>query len=584
MPSAPPETASPEALDPKRVQRFPRLQAVIAAALPGLLAGIQLAGLLFFLNPHLPFTPVPFLRAALLYSVLLSIASVVAHSPLIWRRPAAAWRALPWVLSAVFALASTIDWIHASYFAYYLPAGINRRLIRAAMWLTIAALIAFYTALLHSLNRRPYGLRSRTGLTLIAVLSVYVVIERREAFRPPPEITPRPSTVESFPRPQLVVVGLDTATLDAVLPLAEQGQLPFFATMLQQGAYGHLTSIRPPRRSPLWTTIATGKYPYQHGVVDNVSYAAPFLDRRSRLDLIPVGLGFSKWGTFRLPLPGDRRRALALWEILDRLDIATAVAAWPVPPDEPSPRLDLPSPPVRWVDGPLRSAGPAAPRDLRQLLVHDLQLEEWLHRRLAGAEDPATSAQALFVVLPGLRTISERYFGGYSAAQFGGRQEERYREAARVLAAYYAHLDAVLQRIWNDLPPPRLLAVVSAHGVYPRQGLRRIWATLSRQGALEGHWHGAPEGLILLFGEGIESGRFLSRASLPDVAPTLLYGLGFPVARDFDGSVLPDTFDASFLARNPLAFVPSYESFPPHSSIEPQGRRSLGGAAERTVP
>lgn len=547
-------SAKPEARRERAV--FRRLSALGAAVLPGMLAGIQLAGLLFFLNPHLPFAPVPFLRAAVLYSVLLALASVGVHLPFTWRRPQLAWRALPWVLSVVFALAGTVDWIHASFFAYYLPSGINRRLIRAAMWLSLAALIAFYTALVHSVRRSGYGPRSRIGLTLLAVLSVYVVLERREAFRPPADAVPRPSAIEFSPQPQLVVIGLESATLDAVLPLAEQGQLPFFATMIQQGAHGHLTSLRPPRRNSLWTTIATGKYPYQHGVVDRVAYRALFLDGDARLHLIPVGLGFAAWGTRRLPLEPGRRRALALWEILSRLDVPAAAAGWPVPGGKVRERGELPSPPAEWVDGPLKAAGPDAPSDLRQLLLSDLQLEEWLHEQLARS--PA--AQALFAVLPGLRTISARTFGGYSAVQFGGRQEERYRRAAHLLTSYYAHLDASLQRIWNDMRPPRLLAVVSSHGVRPPQGLRRLWSTLSRQGALEGRWEGAPEGIILLLGEGVESGTFLSRASLPDVAPTLLYAMGFPVARDFDGSVLPEAFSGPFLARNPLAFVPSYET------------------------
>lgn len=533
-----------------------RLSSVTAGALPGLLGGIQLAGLLFFLNPHLPFAPIPFLRAAGLYSALLVAASIAIHLPFTWRRAHLAWRALPWVLSAVFAIAATVDWIHASYFAYYLPSGINRRLIRTAMWLSLAALIAFYTALLHSVKRSRYGPRSRIGLSLLAVLSVYVVLERREAFRPPADAVPRPSAVESSPQPQLVVIGLESASLDAVLPLAEQGQLPFFATMIQQGAHGHLTSLRPARRGPLWTSIATGKYPYQHGVVDRVAYSAPFLGREARLHLVPVGLGFTAWGARRLPLDPGRRRALTLWEILERLDLPAAAAGWPVPGLEPRVGERLLTPPVEWVEGPLAAAGTAAPDDLRSLLVGDLELEMWIHQRLADA----AGAQALFVVLPGLRTISALSFGGYSAVQFGGRQEERYRTAAHLLTTYYAHLDAALQRIWAAMRPPRLLAVVSSHGVRPPQGPRRLFSTLLGQGALEGRWDGAPEGIILLLGEGVESGIFLSRASLPDVAPTLLYAMGFPVARDFDGSVLPDAFSASFLARNPLAFVPSYET------------------------
>ncbi len=42
--------------------------------------------------------------------------------------------------------------------------------------------------------------------------------------------------------------------------------------------------------------------------------------------------------------------------------------------------------------------------------------------------------------------------------------------------------------------------------------------------------------------------------------PTVLYGLHFPIAGDLDGRVLTAAFEASFLARNPLTFVPSYET------------------------
>ena len=70
----------------------------------------------------------------------------------------------------------------------------------------------------------------------------------------------------------------------------------------------------------------------------------------------------------------------------------------------------------------------------------------------------------------------------------------------------------------------------------------------------------APDGLLMLRGNGIREGQFVSRAKLTDVVPTILYGLGFPVARDFDGQVLAEAFSEDFLRRQPLTFVPSYET------------------------
>jgi arylsulfatase A-like enzyme len=52
----------------------------------------------------------------------------------------------------------------------------------------------------------------------------------------------------------------------------------------------------------------------------------------------------------------------------------------------------------------------------------------------------------------------------------------------------------------------------------------------------------------------------LTGADLVDVVPTLVYGLGLPIARDLDGQVLTAAFRRSFLAGHPLTFLPSYET------------------------
>ena len=64
----------------------------------------------------------------------------------------------------------------------------------------------------------------------------------------------------------------------------------------------------------------------------------------------------------------------------------------------------------------------------------------------------------------------------------------------------------------------------------------------------------------LLRGEGVRGGALLPRARVVDVVPTLLYGLGLPVARDFDGRALTEAFTTEYLASHPLNFLPSYEA------------------------
>jgi hypothetical protein len=553
------------------------IDVVAAGFAPGALLGTQLAGLIFFLNPGLPFAPGPVLRGIAVYASLLGGASLVLHLPLTWGRRRLARRWLPWALTLTLAAAALLDWTHASHFAYFLPAGINDRLIRTALWLTLGALISFYTALLHTLHRRPYGWRSRYGCVLIAVLSVYAMVERREAFQPRRGPTPRPAAVETGQRPQLLVIGIETATMDAVLPLAGQGRLPFLASLLQGGAHGHLGSIAPPQRDALWISLATGKYPSKHGVTGGRIYPADWLAPKSELRILPVVLSFPQWGTLGRGPSSPRiypRTASTLWEILPRLGVPSGVVGWPaagaaagtlfslsdrffvgaaepgsIRPPDLAERARLFRVEPREIDRGLRARfGPTPPPAILNALADDL----WHESLALSLREQNPEAGAMFLALPGLREVSLRDFGGFNAFQFEGARDPASQAAAERVAGYYEVLDDFLAEAWkrgaagNGGDGPRVLAVVSACGVKPE----------GREGTLDG----APDGVLLLYGEGIRPGALLSGARLTDLVSTLLYALGFPVARDFDGQVLTAAFDKRFLAGHPLTFFSSYEA------------------------
>lgn len=487
---------------------------------------------------------------------------------------------------------------HASRFGFFLPPGINVRLIKASVSMSAAALIAFYTALLHTVHRRPYGRRSRIGLLLMALVALYATVERREAFRDRPGPSPRPSAVEENERPRLLVVGLDGATLDVLLPAAEQGHLPFLREAIRTGAYGRLGTFDPGRSKALWTSLATGKQPYKHGLVSQYVYPVPWLAPDGQLEILPRWLGFRRWGLFGAePRPTDARdrRALALWQILPRLGVSCGVVGWPASapvsgetrfsvsdrffadPDGdagggPAGVLRTADPPEvagrarlfrlsgDEVDPVLKARlGEAPPRQVLDALAEDL----WRESLTLFLLDQDRDVGALFLQLGGLAEVSGLYFGGYTAARLEGVQDPSYAEAARRLEAYYSHLDRFLAQLWSSIPPPRLLAVVSAYGVEPPGALRRAWSELGREPLLAGSFHGAPDGVLILYGDGVHAGALLTGARLVDLAPTLLYGIGAPVARDLDGRVLTAAFERSYLARRPLSFLPSYETLTP---------------------
>jgi hypothetical protein len=462
-----------------------------------------------------------------------------------------------------------------------MPPGINTRLIKAAVWLSAAALIGFYTALLHSLHGRRYGIRSRLMMALLVLASIYVMVERREAFRPLAQSDPRASSVEPAPRPTLWVIGVDGATLDALLPLAQQGRLPFLASLLEQGAHGRLISYPPRRHGALWTSLGSGKLPYRHGVLDDLTYSAPLIDADALLKLAPVGAEITHWGMLGAPssrVDSESSQVMGAWEVLSRLGVRSAIVGWPL--SDPIPertsfafsdrffegRFDSNSahPPelaergvlFRPVEEDLALGDDPAPGAVRSALSQDL----WRESLADFLLDPGGQAGAFFLHLPGLETVSRAYFGAYYSMQFEGKQDTRTQAAANHLISYYQHLDRALQNLVERISQPRVLAVVSAYGFDAPRG----WTSLPRRIRRRDTWRGsssdAPDGMLILHGRGIAPGVFLDGAEVVDVLPTLLYALGLPIARDLDGRVLTQAFTTASLASQPLAFVPSYET------------------------
>jgi len=354
----------------------------------------------------------------------------------------------------------------------------------------------------------------------------------------------------------------------------------------QNGAYGRLGTLVPTRRDAMWATLATGKYPFKNGVTGRRSFPAPFIAPQAQMRLLPTGISFQRWGTLGIdPLPPGtpRRQVLALWEILPRLGIPSGVVGWPataaasgeatfalsdryfVPRPEPGsawpPELiargEAYRPRPRDLDPEIRARfGPRVPGALVDSLTEDL----WRQAVTLSLADQNPEVEAVFLLLPGMREMSRRWFGGFNAVQFEGEPSaEQARAAAERVAAYYAQLDDLLAETWARGTGPRLLAVVSAYGVDPQGGWRRVWGQMSPGAALGGEFQGGADGALLLYGAGIRPGALITGARLVDVAPTLIYGLGFPVSRDLDGQVLTAAYEKSFLAGNPVSFFPSYE-------------------------
>ena len=62
------------------------------------------------------------------------------------------------------------------------------------------------------------------------------------------------------------------------------------------------------------------------------------------------------------------------------------------------------------------------------------------------------------------------------------------------------------------------------------------------------------DGLVFMRGPMIRKGHAITGAGIVDMAPTILYAMGLPVARDMDGKPLTEAFTYAFTAEHPITY------------------------------
>ncbi len=67
--------------------------------------------------------------------------------------------------------------------------------------------------------------------------------------------------------PKTIIIGLDGATFDLLLPLIQKGQMPHLQTIMERGSWGRLNSTIPPFTATAWSSFITGQNPGEHGIL-----------------------------------------------------------------------------------------------------------------------------------------------------------------------------------------------------------------------------------------------------------------------------------------------------------------------------
>lgn len=554
------------------------------------------------------------LAGTLVFFAMALAAGLSGWSPV--RRPPLP--GLPWFTTlavTALTLASGLLWLNLVSYRHSIPTEFVRALAASLVVVSGAALVLTAVAVDAILFPRR-GRWLAAPLVVLASASAVVV---PLALRPPPSPTARPVPVATDrvqPTRRIVLVGMDGLGPSMVEDGVARGTLPILARLMKRGASGPLATLRPTEGPPIWTSIFTGGLPRDHGIKSFETYR--LRGSPTTFELLPKGALVSVLERLDLvstvPVGASSRKRRALWTALNAFGIRTGIVRfWGTHPPEKVQGFMLSSAfHILLASDPARAGDALFPSDL---------LPEARTRAVAAADvDPALVAQFVDLSVdlrddpvPWRRELVERalapdltylrvggmlretydppffatYFYGldvvghafmrYSSPEaFGNVPPKEARRYGHAMDRYLTLLSQWIGDFERGLRPGDILLVVSGHGMEPAPLWRRTLGWVWGDPALGGTHEGAPDGFLIALGDGVRPGVAVGGASVLDVAPTILYLMGLPVARDMEGRVLTEILDDDFARAHPVTFVPSYESL----AVTPVA----GSADARAVP
>ena len=366
---------------------------------------------------------------------------------------------------------------------------------------------------------------------------------------------------------QITLVGIDGFDLSLYERLAADAALPNLQAVLD-GARARLAA--PADRDPVraWTSLATGQPAEVHGLEGLetrriAGMQGTLAAGQSRIaGALSVATDLLRFTRPSLATSVDRQ-SKTLWEVVSENGLRTAVvnwwATWPAPADarggivvsdRAALRLDL---------------GGALAAEIAPPQLYDALLAEWPALRSEARRQAATvvegttgeladllrrsaaldalqvglashhalgTPELLALYLPGLDIFQQALLEAQPAIS---RSAARLAQRIEALEHYYGFLDRLLEPLLTTSGRDDLVAIVT----HPGRDTEASDSLFSIRGH-DAHSHVRTDG------------------TMSDVAPTILYALGFPISQELPGAPKMELFTSDFVARHPVRTTISY--------------------------
>jgi predicted AlkP superfamily phosphohydrolase/phosphomutase/tetratricopeptide (TPR) repeat protein len=357
----------------------------------------------------------------------------------------------------------------------------------------------------------------------------------------------------------LLLIGWDGADWDVINPLLDAGKMPNLKSLVNNGVIGDLATLYPELSPMLWTSIATGKRAYKHGIY---GFSEPTPDGRSIR-----------------PISNLSRKTKAIWNILTQEGIPCHVIGWwPSQPVEaingvmisnsypgPYPNLDH-QPDWSLVEGsvhPVRIA-----RNLEMLRWHPQKLNvnhilpfvpdmdrvdqskdhrlEIIARNICDSGSIKQAACAVLSHEPW--RFAAVYFVGIDHFSHGFMNfhpplmpwvsKQDFEIYQHVISSAYIFHDMLLGELLAETHQDTTVMLISDHG-FESGALRPKTVPLSPSGPAAQH---RQYGIFVMKGPNVKTDEIIYGPNLLDICPTILSLFDLPIGDDMDGKPLIQAF------------------------------------------
>ena len=418
--------------------------------------------------------------------------------------------------------------------------------------------------------------------------------------------TPPASIPSHSPAGPILLVAVDGLEWNVLSPLLAAGQMPRIEQLMNQGIYGLLETYQPTSSPVIWTTVATGKPAEEHGILsfayrDSEGQLGLFDNRhRTTKAIWNIASDYGRsvatvgwWMTY--PVEEIRGVMVAQTNTTAQLDFAGGRNIWkgslqrgipgqvhpPARQNEMISILERTDDRIPQITSAIFGLDATLPADQTRLLERRLWDNcLWAFRADATyleiasrllREEPHYDLTMLY--LGGSDVVGHRFWRYREPELYADRPDSgTVAQFGRVITDYYRFIDAALGELMSALPPGGTLIVISDHGMGPVNQDATFGSEEPPEDVNSGHHLDAPPGVLIAAGPRVSPPAYsagpgtvrreelMRVGSVYDIAPTLLQGLGLPLAEDMRGQPLDAIFGAAGEESRAPDRVPTHDT------------------------